>query len=230
MHFRERAVYYLSRAISRQGERGAEWQFDVKAVYGVFFMNFGFSDSETALRTDVVLANRSTGELFSDKMRFIFISLPAFTKLENECESDFERWIYVLKNMEALNRMPFKARKQVFEKLEQIVDIAALSKEERDRYDESIKVYRDNLAVMEYQRIEGFEKGREEGRVEGREEGREEGRVEGRAEGMLEEKKRTALAMINNNLSVEVISSVTGLSADDIAELRAAQTHQSAIR
>ena len=44
---------------------------------------------------------------------------------------------------ETLNRMPFKARKSVFEKLEKIVDIASLSKEERMKYDESIKVYRD---------------------------------------------------------------------------------------
>lgn len=38
--FRERALYYLSRAIARQGERGAEWKFNLKAVYGIFFMNF----------------------------------------------------------------------------------------------------------------------------------------------------------------------------------------------
>ena len=39
-YFRERALYYVSRTISRQGERGMHWQFDLKAVYGVFFMNF----------------------------------------------------------------------------------------------------------------------------------------------------------------------------------------------
>ena len=30
--FRERALYYLSQAIARQGERGAEWKFNLKAV------------------------------------------------------------------------------------------------------------------------------------------------------------------------------------------------------
>ena len=40
VNFRERALYYLSRAVARQGERGADWQFRLKAVYGVFFMNF----------------------------------------------------------------------------------------------------------------------------------------------------------------------------------------------
>ena len=59
--------------------------------------------------------------------------------------------------------MPFKARKAVFEKLEQIVDIAGMSKEDRMKYDESIKVYRDQLAVMEYERLQGEAKGEAKG-------------------------------------------------------------------
>lgn len=43
VHFRERALYYLSKTVARQGEKGAEWKFDLKAVYGVFFMNFGWT-------------------------------------------------------------------------------------------------------------------------------------------------------------------------------------------
>ena len=92
-----------------------------------------------------------------------FIELPMFAKEEDECETDFERWIYVLKNMETLQRLPFKARKAVFEKLEQIVDIAGMSKEDRMKYDESIKVYRDQLAVMEYERLQGEAKGEAKG-------------------------------------------------------------------
>ena len=29
----------------------------------------------------------------------------------DECENDFERWIYLLKHMDTLERMPFKAKK-----------------------------------------------------------------------------------------------------------------------
>ena len=112
VHFRERAVYYLSRAIARQGEKGSEWMFNIKAVYGVFFMNFRMpGQKKHKLRTDVELADRETGESFSNKMRFIFLELPAFEKEEDDCQNDFERWIYVLKHMDTLQRMPFKARK-----------------------------------------------------------------------------------------------------------------------
>ena len=44
VNFRERTLYYLSQAIARQGEKGTGWQFDLKAVYGVFFLNFRLSD------------------------------------------------------------------------------------------------------------------------------------------------------------------------------------------
>lgn len=191
VHFHERALYYLSKTVARQGEKGAEWKFDLKAVYGVFFMNFRLANLPHKLRTDIVLADRDTHEQFSDKLRFIFIELPTFTKEERECETDFERWIYVLKNMETLKRLPFKARKSVFEKLEKIVDIASLSKEERTKYDESIKVYRDNLATLEF--------AEQKGRAEGKEE--------------------TARNLKKMGVSPEIISKATGLSMEKIEVL-----------
>ena len=177
-------------------------------------MNFLF-DSSVKLRTDVILADRDTGELFTDRMRQIFIALPLFQKEEEECENDFERWIYTLKNMETLKRMPFKARKAVFEKLEEIADVASLSKEERERYENSVNVYRTNLCVMDAAK----EEGREEGRQEGREEGREEGRQEGLEKGRQEERLANARNMKAEGFTNAVISKITGLSEDEIAAL-----------
>ena len=122
-----------------------------------------------------------------------------FTKEEEECETDFERWIYVLKNMETLQRLPFKARKAVFEKLEQIVDIAAMSKEDRMKYDESIKVYRDQLVMMEFER--------------------QQGKAEGLAEGKAEERLKNARGMKAAGISPDLIAQITGLSLETIREL-----------
>ncbi len=205
-HFRERAIYYLSQALARQGEQGPEWEFNLKAVYGVFFMNFSFSRNEDKFRTDVELADRHTHEQFSDKMRLVFLQLPLFTKEENECETDFERWIYVLKNMETLQRLPFKARKAVFEKLEQIGDLAALTVEERMKYDASINAYRTQLAVESYER--------EQRKIE-REKGREEGWEKGREEGIQE----TARKLKQMGMSAEFIAEATGLCLDVIEKL-----------
>jgi len=130
----------------------------------------------------------------------------------------------------SLKRMPFKARKSVFEKLEKIVDIASLSKEEREKYDESIKVYRDNLAVMAYAkekerkeaergRAEGLEKGLAEGRAEGRAEDRAEGLERGRAEGTKQAQIDIARKLKDRGYAVEEIADITGLTLNELKEI-----------
>ena len=145
------------------------------------------------------------------------------TKEENECENDFERWIYVLKNMETLHRLPFKARKAVFEKLEQIVDIAALSKEERQKYDESIKVYRDSMAVLEYAKQDGMAKGMAKGFAQGIEQGIEQGMKQGIEQGIEQGKKserlQNARKMIEKGIPPTDIADITGLSLEEISRL-----------
>ncbi|MDY3063939.1 MAG: Rpn family recombination-promoting nuclease/putative transposase, partial [Bacteroidaceae bacterium] len=106
-YFKKRSIYYISEAIARQGERGAQWQYQINAVYLVAFLNFSNDEIGNTFRTDVALMNMSTKEVFSRDMRMIYLQLPFFTKAVDECDNGFERWIYVLKNMEALNRLPF---------------------------------------------------------------------------------------------------------------------------
>lgn len=55
-----------------------------------------------------------------------------------ECETGFEKWIYVLKYMEVLERLPFTAQKKIFDHLAKLADIRCLSSEEQEKYDESI--------------------------------------------------------------------------------------------
>lgn len=233
--FRERALYYLSNTVVRQGAKGTEWKFNLKAVYGIFFMNFNLKDASPKLKRNIMLQDTETHETFSDKLRFIFIELPCFKKQEEECETDFERWIYVLKNMEILERMPFKARKAAFEKLEKITDIAALSKEDRMKYDESIKVYRDYLVTIEGAVEEGLAKGFEKGMAQGIEKGMAQGIEKGMAQGIEKgmeqgiekgiEKGRTegfieaARNMKSLGISTELIIKATGLTAGEIENI-----------
>ena len=39
-HFKDRALYYMSRSIVKQAEIGKDWNYKLTAVYGVFFINF----------------------------------------------------------------------------------------------------------------------------------------------------------------------------------------------
>ncbi len=214
-NFKERAIYYLSRTIANQGRKGPDWMFDLKAVYGVFFMNFHLESRQARFRTDVSLRDMRTNEPFSDKMRFIFLDLPAFTKDEETCETDFERWIYVLKNMEILQRMPFKARKSVFEELEKIADISALSKEDQEKYEHIIKVYRDNLVTEQWAIEQGFKKGHEKGH----EKGLQEGIQIGQEKGTQTERLKNARGMKTAGITPELIAQITGLSMEEIQKL-----------
>ena len=141
--------------------------FRLDAVYGVFFMNFVMDkDMPATIRTDVVLSDRATGKLFNDKFRQIFIELPNFNKEEYECNTDFERWIYILKHMDTLDRMPFKARKAVFERLEKLASKANMTQEERARYEEEWKVYNDYFNTLDFAEQKGVQKGLQKGKEE----------------------------------------------------------------
>ena len=87
--------------------------------------------------------------------------------------------------------MPFLAQDAVFKRLSEIAEVASMTKEERRQYDESLKHYRDTIAVMEGQYMEG------------------------KAEGKAEDARK----MKSLGLSEDVIMQVTGLTAEEIAAL-----------
>ena len=169
--FKNRSIYYVSESIARQGERGSSWNYEIDSVYLVAFLNFCPMDFKNQFRTDVVFAEKGTVDQFSDKVRMIFLQLPLFTKEADECESKVERWIYLLKNMETLTRLPWAAQSSVFDRLAKIADVASLTRSERLKYDEALKKYRDTLSVLEGARIDGLTEGRAQGLAEGRAKG-----------------------------------------------------------
>ncbi|MDE6417621.1 MAG: Rpn family recombination-promoting nuclease/putative transposase [Duncaniella sp.] len=167
-HFRDRAVYYASTDIAWQAVKGSDWKYELTPVYGVYFMNFKFNEPDAAKpRTDVALMDMETGKIFSDKIRLIFLQLPLFDLTEEECDTDFKKWLYVLNNMQTFDRMPFAAQKAVFDRLGSIAEIANMPRKERWAYEESLRIYRDTIAIVDTAREEGEEKGMEKGIVQG---------------------------------------------------------------
>ena len=134
---------------------------------------------------------------------FIAISIKntifANYKEAEECENQVERWIYLLKNMETLNRLPWAAQSAVFKKLESIADVGGMTRAERLQYDEALKKYRDTISVFEGVRIEG--------------------RMEGRMEGSLKEKIAIASNLRSMGMSISDISKATGLQEEEIKAL-----------
>ena len=140
--------------------------------------------------------------------RFIYLSLPFFDKSEEECETGFEKWIYVLKYMEVLERLPFTAQKKIFDHLAKLADVRCLSSEEQEKYDESIKAVDDYYSGLYGSYIEGEEKGMAKGIAKGI------------AKGMAKEKLDTAYRLLSMGLSEAQVSTATELPLEEIQKMR----------
>ena len=207
--FKDRALYYMAQSVVQQSKKGRGWQFDLTAVYGIYFVNFPIDKNEVTedYCKDIAMIDKRTGKVFNNKFRQIYIELPRFMKSEADCDNFLEYWIYNLVNMEKLKEISFKDRKAIFDKLELIASQANLSKDERARLDEDWKNYNDFFNTMDY------------AKEEGRKEGRAEGHAEGREEGKKEEQLRLAKGFKEAGTPIAVIAQVTGLSIEEIEQL-----------
>jgi predicted transposase YdaD len=86
------------------------------------------------------------------------------------------------------------------------------SSQEREAYEDHLKW----LMIEANSLKKRYEQGLEEGRAEGIVEGIEKGRAEGIVEGI----EKTALSMLKQKLDNKLISSVTGLSLEEIVKLK----------
>ena len=211
--FVNRSIYYASKAFVAQRKKFDEagvrtavlYQF--VPVYVVCIMNFMPREHEvTKFRTDVALREKSSDSMFSDKLRFIYLSLPFFDKSEEECETGFEKWIYVLKYMEmdeVFKNLPLAEQKKMLDHLAKLPDVRYLSSEEQEKYDESIKAVDDYYSGLYGSYVEGEEKGI----------------AKGRAEGELSKSLTIARNLLAMGMSLPQIVKATGLNEEQLKQL-----------
>jgi predicted transposase/invertase (TIGR01784 family) len=170
--FKDRSVYYSTFPIQEQALKG-EWNYEMTSVYTVGVLDFIFDDhrNEDTLLHVVELKNQHC-EVFYEKLKFIYIELPKFTKSLEELETHLDKWLFLLKHLAELNDPPSPLQEAVFTELFEVAEIANFSPLEQETYQNSLKYYRDLNNVVDTSREEGRAEGRAEGRVEGRQEGR----------------------------------------------------------
>lgn len=227
INFVDRTVFYVSRAITEQGKPGP-WRYTYMPVYGIFFTNFPLSGVDRRLRVDVELRDTLTNKQFSNKVRLIYIQLPYFKKVKpEECDNNFDRWIYILKNLNAMERMPFTKINDIFRRVEEVSRIGNLSKDELRQYERDLKAYRDFNNTYLTAQEEGWKEGREigikvgleEGLKEGREVGLREGKEVGLREGKEEEKYNNARNLLKLGIEPSKISEALGIPMDKLMSL-----------
>ena len=112
----------------------------------------------------------------------------------------FDCWIYIMKNMNMFEQMPFSEKYPVFRKLAEIGDLRKLSREELELYDEDIKNMRDIYATRKFDEKKGMEIGM--------------------AKGMEKEKLATARRLLSMGLSEAQVATATELPLEEIQKLK----------
>ena len=200
-HFFERALYYTSfpimkqgkKAIAKEEEEGADpWDFSLDGVFFLGILDFKYEQDEMTEHRYQLLETKTLKRM-TDKLEFVFVEVAKFNKREDELETDLDKWLYLLKNMSTLLERPAALRDRVFGRLFDVAEYARLDDEERKNYVEAMNTARDTYNQIAYALKKGGEKKAYE----------------------------IAQKMIAKGLDVDTIADLTGLTTEEIAEIAA---------
>ena len=157
----ERALYYSTFQIQRQVEAGAEY-YDFLPVYVVSILDFVMDDDpqSNAVRTAYRLYEDNSHKLLTDRVTFIFIELPKFTKTVDELDGNIlEGMYFCFKNMPELESRPEVLDHHVFTKIFDVTELYNMDQDTRDKVLDNMTTERDLKNQMIYAREEGREEG-----------------------------------------------------------------------
>ena len=189
--FKDRSIYYASFPIQQQAQKG-EWHFELAAVYTIGILDFIFDehiDEDDPIH--LVELKNQRNEVFYDKLKFIYIELPKFAKSVDELSTDLDKWLYLFRHLPDLENIPDSLNKGVFAKLFSEATLANFTREERQLYEDNLKIYRDLQNTISYAKEAGVE----------------------------ETKSAIASKMIVEGLDLDLIKRLTGLTDGELADL-----------
>ena len=194
-HFFERALYYTSfpimkqgkKAIAKEDEKGKDpWDFSLDGVFFLGILDFKYEQDEMTEHRYQLLETKTLKRM-TDKLEFVFVEVAKFNKREDELETDLDKWLYLLKNMSTLLERPAALRDRVFGRLFDVAEYARLDDEERKKYVEAMNTTRDTFNMIAYARKQNS--------------------------------YEIARRMIDKGLDMDTILDVTGLTKEDIAKI-----------
>ena len=189
----ERALYYSTFQIQRQVEAGAEY-YDFLPVYVVSILDFKMDDDPdaNAVRTTYRLYEEASHKLLTDRVTFIFIELPKFTKTVEELDGNIlEGMYFCFKNMTELESRPEVLDHQIFTKIFDVTELYNMDQDTRDKVLENMTTERDLRNQMTYAREEGH----------------------------VEERAKNAKNLRDLGVDPEIIAKATGLTVEEIHNL-----------
>ena len=141
--------------------------------------------------------------IFYDKLTFVYLEMPKFNKTEDELETMFDKWMFVLRNLSRLLERPKALQDRIFQKLFEQAEIAKYSEAERRLYEASQKEYWDYTSTLETAERKGEIKGLQQGVQQG----------------VQQEKKETIHRLQAMGLSVEQIAQGADVEIEEVKKL-----------
>ena len=216
--FKDRSIFYSTYPIREQARQGKAWDYELKRVYTICFLNFTFDDDKEYNHI-VKLVDVTTGRVFYDKLSYLYLEMPKYNEPLTESSSLYEKWLFAIKHLGDLEARPAELKEAIFNRLFEQAEIAKYSPQDRQEYEESLKTFRDWHSCLVTAERKGRAEGLAEGRAEGRVEGRAEGLAEGEKKGRKEEKLNFARFLkASGKYSTAEIAAATQLTEQEVED------------
>ena len=194
----KRCVSYASRAYDRQNKTG--FDYDVPPVYLIGLMGVDINHPDKEYWTgryisEYTFREKGCHDLLDETIVIIFAELTRFHKTEDECITEQDQLLYLLKNSGKMMVPPKWAARKPCKNILDAFRIGDFSKEKRNQYNQDMYDEKRRNGELAAARNDGLE--------------------EGRAKAVVE----MAEKMLAAGLPVEQISQLTGLSAEEIKAL-----------
>ncbi|OEJ13359.1 hypothetical protein BFL38_12490 [Brachyspira hampsonii] len=198
--FPERILYYWAANYSKLLKHGERYD-ELTPVISINLLNFNL-DKTNNIHSCYMLYEMNNKKLLTDHLQIHIIELKKFKK--NILTKDLNCWLkmFTSKNLEA--------------SMSEIVKEKPIMEEVQKKYNNFVK---SRLMMMEYEKKEAYLYGNQIMFDEERRLGIEEGIKKGKEEGIKENQILTAKNMKKENIDVNIISKITGLSMQEIEKL-----------
>lgn len=158
-------------------------------------------------------------KILTDVLEIYIIEMPKFEKYKQDVKNEeLNLWMKFIKNPEVVEMNENEEIKDTIQAINEAKKVLEeISQDEKEQYlaELRLKHILDTKAIKEG----AYEEGREEGLEKGIEEGKKEGIKEGIKEGKEEQTLIIAKRMKEEDLSIDMIMNITGLSKEKIEKL-----------
>lgn len=220
----QRCVSYASRAYDRQNRRGDDYNVQPVYLIGLVDIEIDHPDREfwkDRYVSEYTFREKESHDLLGETIVIIFAEMANFSKRAEDCITEADRMLYLLKNIGRMMEQPDWLQHEVYTRIFNACEIAAFTEDKRIQYDKDMYDERRLKSEMNTARRLGYENGHKEGVMAGYAEGKAEGRAEGKAEGRAEGRAELIRQMHAKGMCAEEICKIVDIEILEIEKLLA---------